>query len=283
MAHVAVRKGADLAAGQEIARLVDRDLEAALQQASEELNRAQREFDNARSLFDRGVATADRVSDARAGLASAEAQVARAEENLDNAVIRAPFAGRLDALDLDEGEFVQAGTEIGTVLDTDPLEIAIQVPQQSVARISEGQAAQVAFITGEQRTGEVVFVGADADPETRTFKTEIRVPNPENDLASGLSAQVRIPTGTLQAHFVSPAVLSLGTDGTLGVKTVTPDDEVVFHPVSVERTQVDGVWVSGLPENADIITIGQGFVRDGEIVDPSPEKSESEQGTGGQQ
>ncbi|ANT63143.1 efflux transporter periplasmic adaptor subunit (plasmid) [Salipiger sp. CCB-MM3] len=268
VASILARKGENLVQGQVIAHLSSRDLEAQLEQASEELDRAQRDFDNANTLLDRGVATADRVAEARATLATAKAQVAAAEKAFNNSHIRAPFSGRLNTLDLDEGEFVQAGTEIGTILDSDPLTVSIQVPQQSVSRIRAGQPAQVSFITGETREGFVSFVGVDADGETRTFPAEVEIANPGNKLPSGLSAQVQVPTGKLRAHFVSPAVLSLNEDGDLGVKTVDATNTVVFFPVIVERAQTDGIWVSGLPEKADIITVGQGFVRDGEMVAP---------------
>lgn len=266
---IEVGKGRNLEEGDLIARLSSTDLEARLEQANQELDRAQRDFDNSVTLRSRGVATTDRVTEARADLASARAQVASAEKALENTEIRAPFAGRLDALGINVGEFVQAGTEVGVMLDSDPLTIEIQVPQQSVGSIQEGQPAEVTFVTGERRLGEVIFVGADANTETRTFPAEIRVPNPDHDLPSGLSAQVRIPTGEMRAHFVSPAVLSLDTDGVLGVKTVDARNMVSFLSVKVERAQVDGLWISGLPHKVDIITVGQGFVRDGEVVAPS--------------
>ncbi|SDF17562.1 efflux RND transporter periplasmic adaptor subunit [Limimaricola pyoseonensis] len=271
VAEIVARKGDMLEAGAVVARLSTREQEARVTQAREAVARAQREFDNAQSLLDRGVATQDRVTDARSDLAAAEAQLTQAEEAAEAAVIRAPFSGRLDALSLDEGEFVAAGAEIGTMLDSDPLTVVIQVPQQALSRIEPGQVAQVEFITGETREGEVSYVSADAASETRTFEAEITVPNPDGALASGLSAQIRVPTGTMRAHFVSPAILSLGTDGTLGVKTVDAEDTVVFHPVAVERAQTDGVWVSGLPDEARLITVGQGFVSHGEKVAPSTE------------
>lgn len=46
---------------------------------------------------------------------------------------------------------------------------------------------------------------------------------------------------------------------------------VVFHEIEVVRAEVDGIWVTGLPEEARIITIGQGFVRNGETVEARPE------------
>lgn len=272
VAVLSARRGDYLDQGNVIARLGSREQDADVIRARQELARAQREFDNAEALLARGVATADRVAQARATLASAEAALTQTEEAVDAAIIRAPFTGRLDALDLQEGAFVSAGTEIGTMLDIDPLKIVIQIPQQSLSRITEGSEATVTFITGEERAGTVEYVSKDAMSETRTFRAEITVPNPDGMVASGLSVTVKIPTGQMSAHFISPAILSLGTDGQLDVKTVDDQGLVAFHEVTVEQAQTDGVWVSGLPDSARVITIGQGFVSMGEPVIATPEE-----------
>ena len=177
----------------------------------------------------------------------------------------------MEELDINEGEFVSAGAQVARIVDNTPLSIRIQVPQQALKDIKVGQEADVDFITGISATGVVKFVGTSANAETRTFQAEIEVDNADGAIPAGISAQLRIPTGELVAHFVSPAILSLGTDGTLGVKTVNGDDVVEFHEVSIVRAQTDGIWVSGLPEQARIIAIGQGFVSDGERVTALPE------------
>ena len=280
VAELLLRKGATVEAGDEIAKLDTRELEARLQEAREALNRNQENYDNTVQLSERGVATATQLREARADLAATEAQFAQAEEALESAVLRAPFAGRLDSLDLEVGEFASAGAEVGTVLDTDPLRIVIQVPQQALSQIREGMQADVTFITGEEATGTIDYVSRDAEADTRTFRAEITVPNPDTAIASGLSVQVQVPTTEVTAHFLSPAILSLSEDGLLGIKTVDDENKVEFHPVEVERAQRDGIWVSGLPDSARIITIGQGFVSQGEIVapvtgEPTPDSSET--------
>ncbi|WP_172978132.1 efflux RND transporter periplasmic adaptor subunit [Roseovarius sp. THAF27] len=261
-------KGDVVQPGDEVARLSTRELEARLLEAQEALTRTRESFQSTEALVERGVATANSLRDARADLAAAEAQLTQAEEALDSAVIRAPFHGRLDNLDLEIGSFTSAGEEVGVVLDTDPLRIIIQVPQQALAQVREGQEAVVTFITGEKREGRIEYISRDAATDTRTFRAEIVVANPEGKIASGLSVQVRIPTDQVTAHFVSPAILSLSEDGRLGIKTVDGSDKVKFSEVVVERAQRDGIWISGLPEEARIITIGQGFVSEGEVVDP---------------
>jgi multidrug efflux system membrane fusion protein len=269
VAEVFVKKGADVADGAVIARLSATRAEADLKRAREELDRAQREFDNASELLERGVATVDRVSQARATLAAANAQVTTAEEAMESLELTAPFAGRIETLSLDKGEFVQAGADVGRIVDNRPLTVAIQVPQQALGRIKSGQTACVNFITGEEREGTVSFVSTAASAETRTFLTEITVSNEDGAIPAGISAEIRIPTGTVAAHFVQPSTISLSPEGRLGVKTVDDADTVVFDPIEVVRAEIDGVWVTGLPDTARIITVGQGFVREGETVEPS--------------
>jgi multidrug efflux system membrane fusion protein len=138
-------------------------------------------------------------------------------------------------------------------------------------RVREGMPAEVRFITGEERTGRVVFVGRAADAETRTFLAEVEVENADGAIPAGVSAEVIVPTEEVWAHFLSPAILSLDTGGVLGVKTVGEDGRVAFHGVEIVRAQTDGVWVAGLPDAARVVTIGKGFVSDGEAVDARPE------------
>lgn len=259
------RKGDRVERGTVIARLSSAPAEADLARAEEELARARRDFENARELLNRGVGTADRVSATGAALAAAEAQVTSAERALENLEIEAPFTGRIETLKLDVGEYVSVGEDVGRIVDNSPLRVAIQVPQQELNRIRDGQTATVRFITGETREGTVAFVGTAAAAATRTFLAEIEVANADGAIPAGVSAQIDIPTGEARAHFVEPSIVSLNPQGALGVKTVE-NGIVQFHPIDIVKAELEGVWVRGLPETARIITIGQGFVRAGEAV-----------------
>jgi len=269
IAQVLVRKGQDVAAGDIIAQLDPANNKADAARAAQELARAQREFDNATQLLARGVSTADRVAEARAALATAQAGVTEATQDAKALTITAPFAGRIETLDLDAGEFVQAGAEVGRLVDITPLTVALQVPQQSLTRLAVGQPATVLFITGEEREGTVTFVGTSAASETRTFLAEIEVANEDGAIPAGISAEVVIPTDEATAHFLSNSIVSLDTAGTLGIKTVNAENIVQFYPIEVVKAQIDGIWVTGLPDAVDVITVGQGFVSEGETVAPS--------------
>ncbi|NQZ73936.1 MAG: biotin/lipoyl-binding protein, partial [Dinoroseobacter sp.] len=113
IAEVLVSKGQDVSAGEVIA-LFDRTSNIAdAKRAAEALVQAQREFDNANELFKRGVATRDRVVEARATLAFTKAQVTAVEQAAGALAITAAFDGRIETLNVDEGEYISAGTEVG--------------------------------------------------------------------------------------------------------------------------------------------------------------------------
>ncbi len=275
VAEVFVEKGQNVARGEAIARISVKRAEADLVRAQEDLTRAQEDLVDTQALYDRGVSTADRLSEQQAAVDAAENQLIAAQDAVENAMILAPFDGRIETLDLDPGEFVSAGTEVGRIVDNTPLTVSIQVPQQSLNTIKDGQPATVSFITGEVREGVVSFVGTSAAAETRTFLTEIEVPNEDGAIPAGISAEISIPTGEVVAHFLSPSIVSLDTDGRLGVKTVDAENVVAFYPIDVVSAQIDGVWVTGLPETVDIVTVGQGFVSEGEEVAPQQEEPQS--------
>jgi len=268
IAKVLVSKGQDVKAGDVIARFDATNNNADANRVAQEFALAQRELENAKRLLQRGVATADRVADARAALVAVQSQVTAVDQAAKSLTITAAFDGRIETLNVDEGEFVSAGTEVGHLVDITPLTVAIQVPQQSLTQLKVDQPARVRFITGEERAGVVTFVGTSAASETRTFLAEIEVENEDGAIPAGISAEVIIPTGEVTAHFLSPSIVSLNAEGDLGIKTVNADNVVEFFHVQVVKAQIDGIWVTGLPESVNVITVGQGFVNENETVAP---------------
>ncbi|ESR26824.1 efflux RND transporter periplasmic adaptor subunit [Lutibaculum baratangense] len=264
--EILVSQGERVEMRQPLLRLTLEGRGSRLREARALLEQRQQDYDAAATLLEQGYTTAQRVRELRTQLESAREEVRRLEEEVGDTTVRAPFAGVVDEIGVEAGEYLVANAEVATLIDNSPLRIVVRVNQQNIARVEVGRPARVSYATGAEELGRVCFVSAAADPATRTFRVEIRTPNEGNAIPSGISAEARIPTGETNAHFVSPAILSLGTDGTLGLKTVGEDGAVAFHPVEVVRAQTDGIWVSGLPDEARIVTIGQGFVQAGDEV-----------------
>ena len=263
-----VERGARVSSGDILAQLSIDDRQARLDQANAQLAQASQDHDAATTLAERGYASAARVRTTAAQLEAARANVEVARQAIGNLRVVAPFDGVLDSILVEMGEYVGIGTEIGRLVDNNPLIAELHVPQQSVSTVALGTIAEIRTVTGEVVTGSVRYIASNADPATRTFLVEIAIDNPDSTIPSGVSAEVLLPTGAESAHFISPAILALASDGSLGVKIVDSENRVVFSPVSILLSETGGVWVSGLPDTVDVITAGQGFVGDGQVVTP---------------
>ena len=99
------------------------------------------------------------------------------------------------------------------------------------------------------------------------------MPNPDFEISSGLSAEIQIPLSTHSAHRVSMSYVVLNADGEMGVRTIDNSRRVRFHRIDVVKEDGDGLWVSGLPEEVTLITVGQEFVAEGERVEIQPSDS----------
>lgn len=268
VAELPGERGKRVSEGDKLAVLAMNDRQERLEESKALVEQRESEYTAAQRLGEKGYQAQNRVKEAKAALASAKARLAAIREEITDVTIAAPFDGVLETRPVEMGDYVSVADEIATVVDDDPLVIVAHVPQQKVNRINVGAEAEIEFITGQTTTGTVSLLGSVASAGTRTFRVEIEVENAERAFRAGMSATARIPTETVQAQFVSPAIFNLDTEGRLGVKTVDAQDKVVFHPVDIIRATNDGVWVAGLPESARVITVGQGFVRAGETVRP---------------
>jgi multidrug efflux system membrane fusion protein len=132
--------------------------------------------------------------------------------------------------------------------------------------LSLGTAAKAHFIGGGEAEVRVSFIAAEAESQTRTFRVELELANPDGAIPAGITTEVTLPRAPVMAHRISPAILTLADNGKLGVRTVEEDGLVAFHEVSIIDETPEGVWVTGLPKEATVIVVGQEFVKDGAKV-----------------
>jgi len=264
--ELSIQRGIAVAAGDPLVRLAPEDRPARLVQAKALLEQRRIEHQAAEKLSEKGFRAETQLAASLAELQSAEAAVERAQVDLDNTVIRAPFAGFIDDRSVDLGDFVEMGDAIASLVDIDPILVIGQVSERDIGRLQVGGLGVARLITGERIDGHIRHISRVADPVTRTFRVELEVANPDGSLRDGITAEVVLPGPTVLAHRISPAVLSLSTSGTIGVKVVDADQRVRFLPVQILQQGADGLWLRGLPDEVTLITVGQEFVQDGQKV-----------------
>ena len=185
--------------------------------------------------------------------------------------MHAPFGGLLETDTAELGALLQPGSACATVIQLNPIKIVGYVPETTVARVMLGAKAGARLTNGRVIQGEVTFVSRSADPTTRTFLVELTVDNSDLTIRDGETAEVAIEAEGAKAHLLPQSTLTLNDQGKLGVRTVKPDDSVQWMDVSILRDTRDGVWITGLPDEINVITVGQEYVTNGVTVVPSYE------------
>lgn len=263
-------KGSRVEEGELLVRLDPREREAELREAEAALAQREIEYDAAERLGQRGFEAETRIAARRAELARARADLSRIQVALEQTLIRAPFAGVLENRPVEIGDFADVGQEVATVIAQDPFLVVADVTELQVGGLAPGMRGVALLATGEAVEGRIRYVASESHETTRTFRVELEVPNPTGRLTAGVSAQLRLQQEPVPGHRVSSALLALDDSGRLGIKTVDEDDIVRFHPAEIARADAEAVWLTGLPEELRLITVGQGFVRPGERVRAMP-------------
>lgn len=262
---LSVQKGDFVRKGQVIARIDKGDLDIQLERAIAMLKVRQKEFKAAESLKKRGLQGEVAFTNAQAALVEARAMVSNAKLALRNTSVSAPFDGIVDHLFIEQGDFVGVGDPVASVIDLNQLVIEADVSERHIQALTLGQKAQIRFINGETVEGRVRYISRISSAATNTFPIEVEIANPEQRIPAGISSEVALNLQEQLAVKVTPAMLALDEVGNLGVKTLV-EERVVFIPIQLVKAEQDGVWLTGLGETVNIITVGQGFVRDGDKV-----------------
>jgi multidrug efflux system membrane fusion protein len=263
-----VERGTRVAEGDLLCAISMEDRQSSLVEAREALNQARIEFQGAQRLKQKGYNSETAIATAKARLAAAQANLDRRTLDIAKTKVRAPFAGIVEDVHQEIGDYVTPGAECATVVDLDPMLLIGRVSEKMVQNVRVGEEAIGVLSDGRRVQGEITFIGQQSDRTTRTYPIEVQVDNASGDLRSGITTEIQIPVEAVMAQLVSPALFNLDDRGDIGIRTIDENNVVQYFPVDVLRDAPDGVWVTGLPNRTTIITVGHQLVVEGERVDP---------------
>jgi membrane fusion protein, multidrug efflux system len=292
------REGQTIAAGQVLFRLSAESLRAGSDNARGQLRNAQAALAKAeadvaryrplaaqgtipRQTLDQAVSAADQ---ARAAVASARALLEQAELSQQDAVIRAPYAGRIGRAQVQVGALVQAGqTTLATVSTTEAARVDFALGERDylalVRPVLEGQRqaepapVQLLLADGSRypHEGRISFADRALSASTGTFAVAADFPNPDEVLRPGMYGRVRVVVERRDGALRVPqrAVQEL-LDRTF--VSVVDDAGKVERRAVVMGPRVDGDWIveSGLAPGDRVIIEGHHKVRPGQTVEAQP-------------
>lgn len=240
------------------------DQRASLANARVQLETSQANLERTRTLVARNVATQAtldtaqaQVSQAEAAVSTLEAQVRSAERTLEDATVRAPYAGVVASRDVSEGESVSIGTPLLTIVDLANVEVEAMIPTMVIASIRIGQPAAIAVtgIPGRVFDAEVERISPTAPSGAHSIPVYLNLDNSDGALRGGMFA-----TGTIEvetkpgAIAFAPTAIRRDGEGTFVLKIL--DGQLVRQPVTVGATWNEGALV----EVTDGIAVGDRVV-----------------------
>ncbi len=222
-----------------------------------------------------------KVDEASVVVAKANVQAMRA--NLGNleqlkgfAHVTAPFAGTITTRSVDVGALVTAGSTPGagtalfTLVSVDPVRVFIQVPQDVSPSIRVNAPADVSVreYPGRHFQGTITRAAGALDTATRTMNTEVRVPNADNALLTGMYAEVALTLPNPHKVYELPATALFNDAKGLRVATVQADGRVKMAKVVMDRDVGATILISsGIDDDTRVVDIARADITDGTEVE----------------
>ncbi|MEM9695335.1 MAG: efflux RND transporter periplasmic adaptor subunit [Myxococcota bacterium] len=234
-------------------------------------NQAKVEVDNARREYERQQMLGS--STPRAQLEAAESRYLAAKAahrvasvSVARSVIRAPFAGKLARVDVEEGETAGPGAPLMRLIRLDPIKVTMSLSDRDVINVKEGMKAMVGTGARSSRVeGTVKLVQPAADTNTRSFIAEIEVPNPDRTLLPGMIATIQVVADVQGENqlLIHQDWLVTKPDS-LGV-FVHRDGAAAWRPVTLGAVVRNQVFVTdGLETGAELVIRGHRELADGD-------------------
>jgi membrane fusion protein, multidrug efflux system len=264
-----VARGARVNRGDVLCEIAVDNREAELQEARSRELQARLEYEGSLGLRERDLVSEVAVAQLKSALDSATAAVGRAELSLDRTKVRAPFSGILETRAVEVGDYLNIGGQCGSLLDDQPMLLVGEVPEQNVSKLIPGNSVEGILVTGQRVSGQLTYIARAADPVSRSYRIEVELNSGQDPIRQGISTEIMVAASNITATMIPPSAITLDDAGVVGVKAIH-DNIVTFHAVTIvgESTQAGtpGFWVTGLPAEVTLITLGQELVFPGQTV-----------------
>ena len=263
-----VKQGERVERGDLVMRLDASDKEAAIRMAESVVTQRQAEASAAERLVAGGNAPKLQADQARAALATAKSQLETAKAELAQYEIYAPYNGLIDRVPVQRGSTILAGAEVATLINLDPLLAIGEVSERDLRYLKLGNEADIKLVDGKTVKGTLRYISRDASSATRTFRIEVAIPNEDKALPAGMTAEITLLAEPTDSIMLPRSVVTLSSDGDLGIRAVDKDNKVVFFPIDLVDDTAQGLVLAGIPADARVIVAGQDLVSDGDEVKP---------------
>jgi RND family efflux transporter MFP subunit len=273
--NVYVKEGQKVQKGQVLAKIDDGGLSQQLAQLKIQAELAKTTFERQQRLWDQKIGSEMQYLQAKSNYEAQDQAIAQLEQQVAKTIVKAPFSGTIDDVMTEQGSVVMPGqSELMRIVNLDNMYIVTDVPEKYIAHITRNKKVEVEFpILGKKIDSKVRQVGDFINPNNRTFKVEISIPNKEKSIKPNLTAKLKINDYSNENALLIPqGIISENAGGEQYIYVIREkdgNDEAKAEKTVIETglTQGDFIEVTkGLQAGDEIILEGARSVNDGQKV-----------------
>lgn len=273
---VFVREGQKVSKGQILAKIDDGGISQQLAQLQANAQLAKTTYERQKRLWNQKIGSEIQFLQAETNYKSQQSAVSQLKSQLNKATIRAPFSGIIDDVFKEKGTVIAPGmgSEIFRIVNLSNMYIETEVPEIYIGSITKNKSVEVNFpVLGETVNSKIRQVGNFINPNNRSFKIEIGVPNLNGNVKPNLTAKLKLNDYTNENAILIPqSIISENANGEQFiyiVKDKKENNEAIAERLIIEtgKTQGDMIEiVKNLTPNAEIIMEGARSVNNGQVV-----------------
>ena len=273
--QVHVKEGQQVSKGQLLGKIDDGGMAEQVAQLEATTALAKTTFERQERLWKQKIGSEIQFLQAKTNFEAQKRTLAQVKAQLEKASLIAPFSGVIDEVIKNEGSVVAPGpgSEIFRIINLDQMYIEAAIPETYLANVTVGKSVQVAFpVLGKVLSTKVRQTGNFINPNNRTFRIEIAVPNKEKNIKPNLTAKIKINDYTSAAAILIPqSIISENANGEQYVYRITGVENGVGTAqqtiVKTGKTQGDVIEIlDGINVGDQIIEAGARSVKDGQKV-----------------
>lgn len=188
-----VKVGQNVTKGQVLAKIDDAGLGAQLAQAETQLALATTTFERQKNLWEQKIGSEIQYLQAKTNMESQQKIIQQIKAQINKTLVRAPFNGTIDAVNVERGQVVAPGTALFRVVSLRDMYVSANIPEAYLQNLKLGAPVEVYLqAIGKTYSGKVRQIGKNINPANRTLAVEIALPNPENLLRPNQVAALKI-------------------------------------------------------------------------------------------
>ncbi len=275
LTKVYVKEGQKVKKGQLLAKIDDGGMAQQLSQLEAEAALSKVTYERRKSLWDQKIGSEIEYLQAETAYKANSNAVAHLRKQLSKTNVTAPFSGVIDDVLTEEGTVVAPGqSELMRIVNLDNMYIEAEIPENHIKNVKKGKAVEVTFpVLGKTIETKVRQVGNYINPNNRSFKIEVDVPNKDGDIKPNLTSKLLVNDYTNDKSILIPQSIisenAMGQQYVFVIKDKQEDNKATAQKaiITTGLTQGDVIEVlSGLSDGDEVIIEGARNVNDQQQV-----------------